>query len=460
VPELSSWLPELQAVVDAAREKFYVPGVAVGVLDGDDVISVASGVTNVRTQVPMTTDTVFLIGSITKVWTTTLIMGLVDEGLLDLDVPARTYLPELKLADETVAATVTLRHLLAHTSGITGDHFIDFGRGDEAVARYVAEAAKFTQLHAMGELFSYCNSGFIIAGRLVEVLLGKPFHQILRERIIEPLGLKQTVQHPEDAMLHRTSVGHLVTAESTIDIWPTWMYPRSMDPAGTSLCSTVEELLAFGRLHLAQGQTPSGNQLLSPSSVKQMQQPQIEIPYVGYGSLGLGWMLLDGYGQPCFGHGGGSPGGLDWLYVLPERNFAMSFYANLDPSGAGPAFGKEVQRFVFEKIAGVSMPPTPEYGAPPVDLTPYAGTYEHADAVHEVTAQETQLHLVASGQGHIAPFEPYRTPAIPLRPLDAETFTVDHEDADGVGRFRFLKPDASGRPTIMHTGLRAFRRTS
>ena len=97
---------------------------------------------NKDTGVEATTDSVFQIGSITKVWTATVAMQLVDEGLLDLDAPVADVLPELRLADPDVAKRVTMRHLLTHTSGIDGDVFTDTGRGDDCLEKYVAQLAR------------------------------------------------------------------------------------------------------------------------------------------------------------------------------------------------------------------------------------------------------------------------------------------------------------------------------
>ena len=104
----------------------------------DEVIEAAYGYANFPAKIEATTDTLFQIGSISKVWTATLAMQLVDEGMLDLDAPVAEVLPELRLADREVAKTVTMRHLLDHTSGIDGDVFTDTGRGDDCVEKYVA----------------------------------------------------------------------------------------------------------------------------------------------------------------------------------------------------------------------------------------------------------------------------------------------------------------------------------
>ena len=126
-------------------ERHKVPGAALGILRTgagrrrpDEVVEAAYGYANFPARIEATTDTLFQIGSMSKVWTATMAMQLVDEGKLDLDAPVADVLPELRLADAEVAKTVTVRHLLNHTSGIDGDVFTDTGRGDDCVEKYVA----------------------------------------------------------------------------------------------------------------------------------------------------------------------------------------------------------------------------------------------------------------------------------------------------------------------------------
>jgi len=118
---------KLESALIEAIKAYEVPGAAVGLLKGDEVIEAAAGVLNLDTGVEVTTDSVFQIGSQGKTWTAAALMTLVDEGLVDLDAPLRTYLPDFKVADPEVSEAVTPRHLLTHTSGIDGDFFDDFG---------------------------------------------------------------------------------------------------------------------------------------------------------------------------------------------------------------------------------------------------------------------------------------------------------------------------------------------
>ena len=109
----------------------------------------------------------------------------------------------------SVAKTVTMRHLLTHTSGIDGDVFTDTGRGDDCLEKYVGLMADVKQNHPLGATWSYCNSGFVLAGRVIEKLTGQTWDAALREKLFAPLGLEHTVTLPEEALLFRTAVGHV-----------------------------------------------------------------------------------------------------------------------------------------------------------------------------------------------------------------------------------------------------------
>ena len=142
LPETKAWLDE---TLSATLSKHEVPGAAVAVYRDGELVEAASGVLNLGTGVEATTDSLFQIGSITKLWTATLVLQLVDEGKLDLDAPVRTYLPDFELADSAAAATVTIRQLLTHTAGFEGDIFTDTGPGDDCVEKYVASLATDAQ---------------------------------------------------------------------------------------------------------------------------------------------------------------------------------------------------------------------------------------------------------------------------------------------------------------------------
>src|SRR6478609_4984336 len=142
-------------------------GAALGIWhDGEETLT-SYGVLSTATGVTATPDSLFQIGSITKVWTATMIQQLVAEGRLTLDASVAEVLPGVELGNPDSSAEVTVRHLLTHTSGIDGDIFTDTGRGDDCVERYVALLAAAPRNHPPGAAYSYCNSGFALLGRMI-----------------------------------------------------------------------------------------------------------------------------------------------------------------------------------------------------------------------------------------------------------------------------------------------------
>ena len=152
-------LTDVQDRLDALARQHGVPGAALAIGFGGELLDFATGVINVNTGVATTPDSVFQIGSNTKLFTTTLIMQLVDAGDIELDQPVRRYLADFALANRAAADQITVRQLLTHTSGIQGDYFKGFGRGDEAIERLVASLVDIDLVHPPGELWSYCNTG-------------------------------------------------------------------------------------------------------------------------------------------------------------------------------------------------------------------------------------------------------------------------------------------------------------
>ena len=245
----------LNEVVDEAMRRLHVPGVAVGILRSDGVEETTGfGVTSIENPLPVDADTLFQIGSISKTFTATAVMRLVEAGRLDLESPVRRYLPELRLLDSAATETVTLRHLLTHTAGFIGDDFTDTGQGDDAVARYVGHMSELPQVTPPGELFSYCNAGFVLAGRVIEVATGQTYEQAIHRLVLEPLEMQHTTFEPQLVMLRRFVVGHISPFDEDhgeVRIARPWALARAANPAG-GLSSSIRDLLRYARFHLGQ----------------------------------------------------------------------------------------------------------------------------------------------------------------------------------------------------------------
>ena len=149
-------ITDLQTFADAQLAKYKLPAISIAVWQGSKMYQAAAGIANLATGVEATTDTIFQIGSITKVMTTCLVMQLVDEGRVDLDSPVKHYLHDFQVADSEATACITVRQLLNHTSGMAGDFFPDDnGHQGNLIARYIDRCNLLPQVHPVGEQFAY-----------------------------------------------------------------------------------------------------------------------------------------------------------------------------------------------------------------------------------------------------------------------------------------------------------------
>ncbi|KAA9163643.1 serine hydrolase [Amycolatopsis acidicola] len=393
--------------LDVLAGKHHVPGAALGILrvgTEDELVDAAHGVLNVDTGVEATTDSLFQIGSISKVWTTTVVLQLVDEGLLDLDAPVADVLPELTLAEPDVAKRVTMRHLLTHTSGIDGDVFTDTGRGDDCLEKYVALLDEVAQNHPLGATWSYCNSGFSLAGRVIEKITGKTWDAALRERLCTPLGLDHTVTLPEEALMFRAAVGHVGAPEPVKA--PVWTLARSAGPAGL-IDSTPADVLAFARMHLTGGLAADGTRVLSEASASAMAAKQVDLPdkHSLAQSWGLGWFRLDWDGRLVIGHDGNTIGQAAFLRLLPSEGLAVTLLTN---GGNSRGLYEDLYREIFAELAEVAVPRPLSPPAEPVsvDISPHLGTYERASTRIEVFTDDGKPKLRTTVTGPLAELVP------------------------------------------------------
>jgi len=433
-------------------ERHRVPGATLGILSGDEVAEAAYGLLNLRTGVETTTDSVFQLGSISKVWTATLVMQLVDEGKLQLDAPLTEVMPELRLGDPAVTAKLTMRHLLTHTSGIDGDIFTDTGRGDDCLEKYAAGLADAGQNHPLEATWSYCNSGYSLAGRVVEKLTGGTWDAAIKERIVTPLGLSQTVTLPEEALLYRAAMGHLTDAGEQVPA-PVWGIPRSAGPAG-AIVSTAADLLLFARMHLNGGTSVDGTRVLSAESAAAMAAPQVELPdkHTLGDSWGLGWERADWAGHRLIGHDGNTIGQASFLRLLPERGLAVALLTN---GGNGAKLYEELYREIFDRLAGV---PVPHPLGPPdepvaVDIAPYLGVYERASIRQEVQAGDNGPVMKVSVTGPLAEVLQEKDSYYPMVPVAPDLFVCqDPETGNWIPATFYQLPTGE---RYVHFGARA-----
>jgi CubicO group peptidase (beta-lactamase class C family) len=342
-----------------------VPGVALGVLAGGEERTAGLGVTSVEHPLEVTPSTLFQIGSITKTFTGTAAMRLVEQGRLDLDAPVRSYAPEFKLSSDDSAERVTMRHLLTHTGGWVGDYFDDTGPDDGALARMVERLDRLPQLTPLGSVWSYNNAGFYLAGRAIEVLTGKTFEDAVGDLVLAPLELSSSFFFPADVLTHRFAVGH-ITRERSPSVARPWAMARTANPAG-GLISTVEDLLRYARFHLGDGPA-----LLSAETLGSMRVPQAEIGGLRDDAVGLTWMLRERSGRRIAGHGGSTMGQQAQLSLVPDERFALAVLTNSDE---GSEVALDVVTEALRSYLGIEDPEPQPAPLEAAELQQYAGTY-------------------------------------------------------------------------------------
>ncbi|MEU3751575.1 serine hydrolase domain-containing protein [Streptomyces olivoreticuli] len=420
--DLAHW----QARFDELRAAHHVPGATLAVLTEGTVHQLASGVLHRGTGVEATTDSVFQLGSIAKVYTATLVMQLAESGRLDLDAPVVDVLPEFAVADPEATRAITTRQLLSHTSGLTCDFTHDTGRGDDCLARYV-EAARGVALDCPpGTAVSYSSVGYNVLGRIVEVLTGLTWDEALKQRLLAPLGLTQTMTLPEEALAFRAAMGHLGEPGQDPDPAPAWdLMPRSAGPYGRVIASAAD-VVRLARLHLDGGTAPDGTRVLAPGTVAAMQRREIDVPdkwTVSADGWGLGWTLYDWDGIAGFGHDGASIGQYAYLRVVPEAGVAVALLTN---GGAARKLYGTLLRELLAELAGVRMPDglAPAAQPPVVDMAPLVGTYKREGVVITVSERDGAPHMVYEFVDGMKDFSP---------PLDIDLVPVSETVFAGTG---------------------------
>lgn len=407
---------QLGDLIQSDMQRLSIPGVSVGVLLGDQELSASFGVTSIENPLPVTPETLFQVGSITKTFTGTAILRLVEMSKLDLDAPVRRYLPELKLADESVTRRVTLRHLLTHTGGWVGDYFNDFGYGDEALAKMVEKMVDLPQLTPLGEVWSYNNSGFYLAGRMVEVATGKSYEAALKELLLDPLEMQHSFFFPQDVLTYRFVVGHEVSDGKPYVVRP-WAVGRALHPVG-GLVTNLPDLFQYARFHMGDGTALDGSRLLQPETLAYMHSPLV--PASGIRSYGLSWAVTEVEGQRLISHGGGTKGQVSFLGLLPVEHFALVVLTNCEE---GEVITSNAWSQALKLFLGLVLPEALPIPASPETLRQYVGIYDSPGETLDLRFEESGLvlHIIAKGG-----FPTPETPPMPgPPPLKAALYGED-----------------------------------
>ncbi len=326
----------ISRLIRREMKRLQVPGVSLGIYHKGNEYAAGFGVTSVEHPLPITVDSLFQTGSISKTFTGTVMMMLVEQGQVDLDAPVRRYIKDFQVEDKDVSERVTVRQLLTHMGGWVGDYFNDFGNGDEALDRMVKDMAKLPQIQPLGTIWSYNNTGFNVASRIIEVVTGKPYEQALQEMLLTPLGLDMTFFYPSDILFtHRFVVGHQKVKDE-VQVARPWAIGRAGNGVG-GVVSTVVDLLKYARFHMSKGKKG----IISGKSLKAMRVPQVDAGARGW--MGITWFIRKVGDVTVYAHGGATNGQQAYFFFIPSEDFACAILTNSDDGGI-------ITAGVFEKV--------------------------------------------------------------------------------------------------------------
>lgn len=371
------------------------------------------GCANAGTGTAMTRGTLMMAGSVTKAMTASIVAMLVDEGVLDLDLPVRTYLPEFRVVDDDATRTITTRHLLTHTSGFDGDVWFDVGEGADAIDRFVAELAGCRQLSTPGDGFSYNNAAYSTLGLLIQRVTGSSFEAALQTRLAGPADASFTT-NPASVHGRPAAIGHVPDGSGQQVPISTPFGPACLAPAGSRTWATIDDLLSFGELHLGRRGSALEHRALSAMCVPQV---YVNDPNNG-GTMALGMFLDDRWGTPVVFHDGGVLGQSAYLRILPELDTVMVV---MSTGGVPQVFHRHVFAQMAELFPGLRVP----LGVEPqldctIDPSRYVGRFE---------AASTRIDVEHDGEGLTASItwgydtaDAVATGDLPLTPHSAEVF--------------------------------------
>lgn len=306
--------------VGQVMRRFNVPGAAVMVLQNGRLIHAkAYGQRDVARRLAVRTDTPFEIGSITKQFTAAAVVQLQEAGKLSLDDPLARYLPDAPHAHD-----VTLRQLLSHTSGLH-----DYFDGPEhEVDALVTQPIAFDRLLARisdrpldfepGSRWSYSNTGYMLLGRVIEVVSGEPYTAYVRRHLLQPLGMRHTFTLADTAQLGGMAVGY--RHEAGVLRRSPYFHPDWSGAAGF-LVSTLDDLARWDR-GLSEGR------VVSQAGYREMITP-VHTGEGGSADYGLGLFVNTVYGQARIGHTGGSQGFTTADEYFPDLGLRIIAFTNL-----------------------------------------------------------------------------------------------------------------------------------
>jgi CubicO group peptidase (beta-lactamase class C family) len=414
---------QLEKVALEELKETNTPGAAVVVVSGDHLVFAKGfGLANIETGAPVTPDVLFRVGSITKMFTAAVLVSLAEQGQIKLDEPIGKYIkglnPRLSL--------VTAHQLMSHTAGMTDESPSDYGLHDDpALGAYVRALKEDHFFTEPGEIFSYSNPGFDVAGFLIEEVGGKPYADQMSERLFRPLGMNSTTFRPTLAMTYPLSQGHDGSKKGK----PTVIRPFGDNVAAWPdgfMFSSANDLARFAVAFMDSGRI-DGKQVLAPSVINKLSTPYADLhsPF-GFenGRYGYGLFVHNYRGALVVWHAGLIPGFGALLQMVPMRRFAVIVLANRSGSLLNKTTEKAME-LMLPLTAKAEAKSEQALVVSETEITQYVGTYRNKPESVEIVVRQGRLVLKREdGEFPIKKIGDHRFSIIKPNESEAEEFVL------------------------------------
>jgi CubicO group peptidase (beta-lactamase class C family) len=425
--EVASSIRLLEAWIESQMASRNLPGLSIAIVHDQDIVwSKGFGYADVEKKTPATPGTVYRIASISKLFTTTAILQLRDQGKLKLDDPVEKYLPWFKVKHAQADAPITIRQLLVHTAGLPRESAFPYWSDMKFPSRedMIKALANQEAVYPPETKWKYSNLGLAVAGEVVAAVSGEAYEDYVTKHILTPLGMKSSSVGVLDSNRARLAVGYgrrLGTAERAIRPFTD---ARGINPAA-GLASTVEDLARFASLQFRDGPA-GGAQILKGSTLREMQRVQWLMPDWKSGR-GLGFHILHREDGDLVGHSGWVAGYQTAVYFRPQDKIAVVAMINADDGLPYPGSPDSVVDRAFKWVG-----PALQKATTPVDEVKPRPEWQKYVGKYRSPWADTQVLVMNGKLVMINPTEPDPTGSLAtLVPMGEHSFRIEDGSPSG-----------------------------
>ena len=436
----SAWMASLDSLVTAELARTRTPGAQVAVVvDGKIAYSKGFGIADIETRRPVTDQTLFRVGSVTKMVTAAAAAQMAAEKTLDLNAPISRYVTEIAGKGPRVAG-VTTHQLLSHSAGWL-DNAVPYGRmGEGALGEVFTEITDTISFTEPGRVISYSNPGYSMVGYVIERAGHGRFASVVDRLVLKKMGMPHATFRPLSALTYDFSQGHIPSSAAPSIVRP--FTENTAQWAAGFLFASAGELARF-TIAMMDGGMLDGQRVLAPEAITMMTTGHMAMPG-GTARYGYGLSVNTQSGQRVWRHGGSINGFDAQVTMFPDRKLAVLVFDNLSGS---PLVG--ITDHVARLVAGISPDPVPTLAEPreatAVERGQLVGTYRNGSATAALYEENGALMFK-------------RDLTIATVKLIGDDRMVATPKVGSPTTMLLVRDPASGRVEYVHMGLRSLGR--